>query len=199
MKMISDVVREDQRQLVNFATAGVAFALTEYPILQDCSEDERKDAWSTFFGMDPCYTATLLFARESKIIDFYGIFAGAGGEAVKWQEYFRKTFVAVCEVCLEHRIVNVKSSGLSAALVSISLQEWRDEIGLDLSTGGLVSACERGSGCEVQRCQELPDYEDEAKRNEPFVAEEGSILVTLFANCTLSVWTSLRMACLQCL
>jgi len=61
----------------------------------------------------------------------------------------------------------------------------------------VVSACERGSGCEVQRCQELPDYEDEAERNEPFVAEEGSILVTLFANWTLSVWSFPRVPCLQ--
>ena len=45
----------------------------------------------------------------------------------------------MCEVCLEHRIVNEKSSGLSAALVSILLQEWRDEIGIDLSYGGLLS------------------------------------------------------------
>jgi len=136
-KMISDVVRENQHQLVNFAAAGVAFALREYPVLPDCSEDERKEAWSTFFSMDPCYTTTLLFARESKVIDFYGIFAGPGAEAVKWQEFFRRQFIAVCEVCLEHKIRHEKSTGLSAALIRISLQEWRDAIDLDLSSGGL--------------------------------------------------------------
>jgi hypothetical protein len=52
--------------------------MAEYPFLTDCSEEDRKDAWSTFFDKDPCYTTTLLFARESKVVDFYGIFARAG-------------------------------------------------------------------------------------------------------------------------
>ena len=78
--MVADVVRENQRQLVNLATTGVAFALEQFPELIDCSDEDRKEAWSTSFGIDPCYTTTLLFATESKIIDFYGIFAGAGGE-----------------------------------------------------------------------------------------------------------------------
>jgi len=85
-KMVADVVKENQRQLVNFTVAGVAFAPEQFHGFIECSDEDRMEAWFTFSGMDQCYTTALFSAGEPKTVDFYGILAGAGGEAMKRQE-----------------------------------------------------------------------------------------------------------------
>ena len=44
MKMIFDVVRENQRQPVNLATASVAMASKQFPEMVEYTEEERKEA-----------------------------------------------------------------------------------------------------------------------------------------------------------
>jgi len=66
MKMISDVVRENQRQLFSLATAGVAIASKQFSELVEFTDEERKEAWATFFLMDHLRTSHMPSSYKSK-------------------------------------------------------------------------------------------------------------------------------------